>query len=388
MRTRVEAALRPLVRWLPPLWRVRLRRWWYAGRTSGAPADRDYVGRVRQEVTRFAKQEIVNDLPLIFHYWSNRYLRPLQERFGFTCPEDFFARQIQRQITVLGKPVDIISIGAGNADSEICIARLLRERGLPAFTITCLDITDAMLQRGREAAAQAGLLEHFRFVTADFNQWRPATPYDVVIANQSLHHATNLEGLYAAIHEAIGPTGIFVTSDMIGRNGHQRWPEALQIVREFWRELPKSYRYNLQLHRRETTFKDWDCSLEGFEGVRAQDILPLALQTFGFEFFLAYGNVIDPFIDRGFGPHFDPDSEWDRAFVDRVHARDEAEILSGAITPTHMLAVMRQDRSVIPEVWCHLTPQFCVRTPGPHHAAPRAARAPSRSPRDDAPLSR
>lgn len=362
MRSRLEAALRPAARLLPPFWRVHLRRWWYAGRSPGSSAAGEYENRVRQEVTRFAAEEVINDLPSIFDYWSNTYLRPVLESFGYSYPEDFFAQQIQRQVAALSRHVQVISIGAGNGDGEVQVAKLLRERGVTAFTITCLDITDAMLQRGSQLAEREGLRDHFRFVNADFNHWQPAQSYDVVLANQSLHHVTNLEGLFDAIHEAIGDSGLFVTSDMIGRNGHQRWPEALAIVREFWRELPQSYRYNVQLRRMDRTFQDWDCSLEGFEGIRAQDILPLALERFGFDFFLAYGNVIDPFIDRGFGPHFDAEKAWDRDFIDRVHARDERELLAGTIKPTHMLAVMRRDRSVETVVRGEMTPHFCVRS--------------------------
>lgn len=321
----------------------------------------DYEGRIQHEISRFAAEEVINDLPQIFHYWSNTYLRPKLEAFGFSCPEDFFAQQIERQHAALGRPVTVVSIGAGNCDGEVAIAKRLIGRGVTTFTISCLDIADAMLERGRKLAATHGLSDHFRFVRADFNRWKPAQGYDVVMANQSLHHVNNLEGLFDAIYQAIGPTGKFVTSDMIGRNGHMRWPEALSIVREFWKELPDSHRYNVQIRRREKTFKDWNCSVEGFEGIRAQDILPLALQRFGFDFFLGYGNLIDPFVDRGFGPHFDPEKEWDRTFIDRVHARDEAEMLGGTIKPTHMLAVMRQDKATQTEVWRHLTPQFCVR---------------------------
>lgn len=360
MNHRLKAVLRPIVRLLPPIWRVHLRRWWNTGRKPGVSLP-DYEGRIQQEVSRFAGEEVINDLPKIFHYWSNTYLRPKLEAFGFSYPEDFFARQIERQHAALGRPVTVVSIGAGNCDCEVTIAKLLIERGVTQFTISCLDITDAMLERGRELAAANELSAHFSFVQADFNRWEPTQGYDVVMANQSLHHVTNLEGLFDAIYQAIGPTGIFITSDMIGRNGHMRWPEALSIVREFWKELPDSYRYNVQIRRREKAFKDWDCSMEGFEGIRAQDILPLALQRFGFDFFLGYGNLIDPFIDRGFGPHFDPEKEWDRTFIDRVHARDEAEMLAGTIKPTHVLAVMRQDKTAQPQVWRHLTPEFCVR---------------------------
>ena len=82
---------------------------------------------------------------------------------------------------------------------------------------------------------------------------------------------------------------------------------------------------------------------------------------FGFETFLAFGNLIDPFIDRGFGPHFDAQSERDRGFIDRVHARDEAELQAGTITPTHMLAVLTTDRAVACRHRANLTPAFCIR---------------------------
>ena len=48
----------------------------------------------------------------------------------------------------------------------------------------------------------------------------------------------------------------------------------------------------------EEQYENWDCSEEGFEGIRAQDILKLLNKNFYFKKFLAYGNLIDIFIDR------------------------------------------------------------------------------------------
>ena len=148
------------------------------------------------------------------------------------------------------------------------------------------------------------------------------------------------------------PTG------MSGREG----PQAA-IVREFWRELPREYRYNHQLARQEDEFLDWDCAQEGFEGIRAQDILPLLVERFGFDLFAPFANVIDPFIDRGFGHNFDAGADWDRAFIDRVHARDEAEIRRGAITPTHLFAVMCVGRPGEGLRLDGLEPRACIRRP-------------------------
>ncbi|HEX6833456.1 MAG TPA: class I SAM-dependent methyltransferase [Rudaea sp.] len=318
-----------------------LRRWFGREEAEIEVDDGDYARRIAQEQTIFAQQEEVNDLPAIFHYWSDKYLRPKLEEFGFSNPDQFFAHFIEQAYRdAQGKPVRVASLGCGNCDTEVRVSRLLKERGCD-FVIECIDINRTMLDRGLAHAAAEGVSDHIRAVIGDFNDWRPAERYDVIMANQSLHHVVALEKLFQAIERALMPQGRFVTSDMIGRNGHMRWPEALAVVREFWSELPARCRYNVQLRRQEDEFLDWDCSVEGFEGIRAQDILPLLVARFDFEFFLGFGNIIDPFIDRAFGPHFDAQSESDRQFIDRVHARDEAEMAAGRVKPTHMMAVLR-----------------------------------------------
>jgi SAM-dependent methyltransferase len=323
----------------------------------------DYDARAAEETERFERELVVHDLPAIYHYWSNKYLRPMVEQeFGFSHPEAFFAKHLvdanaRKQHTT----ARFLSIGAGNCDTEIAVARLLREAGVTNFTLDCLDLTPAMLERGRQAAAEARLEGNLRFIPGDFNTWRAEGGYDAIMAHQSLHHVVALEHLFDAIHAGLTDNGLFLASDMIGRNGHQFWPEALAIVQDYWSELPPWYRFNVMLRRDEPVYLNWDCSVEGFEGVRAQDILPLLIEHFGFEVFVAFGNVIDAFIGRCFGPHFDANRDWDRSFIDRVHLRDEAEILSGSIKPTHLMAVMRRDPSVQPRVWKHLTPDFCVR---------------------------
>ena len=181
---------------------------------------------------------------------------------------------------------------------------------------------------------------HLEFITADLNSWEPVAKYDAIIANQSLHHMLNLEDLFEGIRRALEPEAPFVISDMIGRNGHLRWPEARAIVDEFWRRLPPSYRFNRALRRFEERFEDSDCSGEGFEGIRSQDILPLLKRMFHFEYFFGFANVIDPFVDRAFGYDFDANEPWVRRLIDEIHARDEAEQLAGKITSTHMLAIV------------------------------------------------
>jgi SAM-dependent methyltransferase len=256
-----------------------------------------------------------------------------------------------------------VSLGAGNCDAEIRVAQRIRELGLEDFTIECIDINEAMLARGAASAAAEGVAAHIVPLRADFNEWSPKREYAGVMANQSLHHMVELEKVFDAVKAALMPRALFVVSDMIGRNGHLRWPEALTAVHRFWQELPNAYRYNQQLQRAEPLYENWDCSSESFEGIRAQDILPLLLERFHFEVFIAFANVVDVFIDRGFGHNFDPGGDWDRAFVDRVHAFDEAGFQNRTLTPTHLIGALSQEPPLEEHRSRGLDPTECVHPP-------------------------
>lgn len=311
-----------------------------------------YVDRLEQEKNRFDAELCVHDLPEIFHYWSNKYLRPVVQALGYEGIEDFFAREIAKLRPDDGRVIRIASVGCGDCAVEIGVATRLDALGVDNFHFTCLDISDAALARGRNVLKDTPLGARFKTLVHDFNQGLVPGQFDVVMANQSLHHVVGLERLFASIRSQLTADGCFLVSDIIGRNGHQRWPEAKALVDQLWQELPDRYRYNCLLKRQEQQFIDWDCSQEGFEGIRAQEVLPLLLDHFSPNVFMAWANIIDVFIDRAFGHHFRERSEWDLQFIDRVQDLDQRAIASGKLKPTHLLASFQ------------VRPCVCVHAPG------------------------
>ncbi len=322
----------------------------------------DYELCIAAEKEKYENCTDVHRLPEIFHYWSHRHVRPKLLPFGFASPNDMFGKYAQEKFAhAPDRATRLLSLGSGNCDLEISLAVQMRERGYNGFILDCCDLNPAMLERGRIAAHEAGVADRLTFTAGDLNAWNPVNDYDVILANQSLHHILKLERLFDGIKSSLRPDGWFIISDMIGRNGHQRWPEALAVVQEFWRRLPPSYKFNRITNHYEEEYGDWDCSVEGFEGVRSQDILPLLLEQFHFKFFLPFANIVDPFVDRAFGHNFDADASWDRNFIDRVQRRDDEELASGRLKPTHMLAVVVKDPGIRPFYPGHLSPEFCVR---------------------------
>ncbi len=332
-----------------------------------------YAQRIGNELHIFNSQANIHDLPAIASYWSRKFLSPLLFEHGFKEVEQFFAKFLHQAAAAVGRRRPLFaSLGAGDCDIEVRTAKILKKRGLDEFTIECLELNTQLLDRGRASAREAGIEQHLAFVEADFNSWTADKQYTAIVASHSLHHMVELEHVFDEVRRALHPAGYFVAADMIGRNGHMRWPEALGEMRPFWYELPLEYRWNHQMSRLEEEYINHDCSTQGFEGIRAQDILPLLVERFDFKLFVALSNLMDIFVDRGFGPNFNKDGEWDRDFIDRVHACDEQAILSGRLTPTHMYAVMTPGPSGDHFYSRGLTPQRCLRVERP--AAHRQAR--------------
>ncbi|HJR77977.1 MAG TPA: class I SAM-dependent methyltransferase [Nitrospiraceae bacterium] len=325
-------------------------------------AERQYVSRLGREIANFKTVTNVHDLPAIFHYWAHNFLQPKCEVMGIQDLTEFFVGYAR--VACRADPTRtcyVASLGAGNCETEVAIAEHLLANHMTNFVLDCIDLNPHMLARGRDLAAARGVAQHLRFVDSDIKGWSIDREYAVVMANQSLHHFQELELLFRKTQRALGDEGLFVVSDVIGRNGHMRWPEALEVVHRIWKTMPERYKYNHLLRRHERMYDNWDCSVGGFEGIRAQDILPLLVKHFHFELFLAYGNIIDIFIDRAFGHNFDVACEEDRRFIDMVGRLDDDLIDRGVVKPTHLFAVMRNRASCETRVYRHWTQEFCLR---------------------------
>ena len=146
-----------------------------------------------------------------------------------------------------------------------------------------------------------------------------------------------------------------------------RWPEALELIQGIWKFIPDHYKTNHQLKRVEQQYQNWDCSKKGFEGIRAQDILPLLVKKFSFRSFLGFGNLPDIFIERGFGHNLSVDNPHDTGFIDFLEDLNTLLIDLGYLKPTMIRAAMMRYRSNAPAARCHRhwTPEFCVRVANP-----------------------
>jgi ubiquinone/menaquinone biosynthesis C-methylase UbiE len=324
-----------------------------------------YAQKLEQQKQQYQAGEEIHDLPDIFHYWSNKYLLPkLVNVFGCTQISDFYVNAFADLFAGGNEQVRLVSIGSGDSDLEVKICKSLLSRGSAGFSMKCLDVNDRLIEEARKRIAEQNLGSHMTAEYFDINRQTLDLRISGFMANHSLHHVLELEKLFEMIDRCLIQNGRFVSNDMIGRNGHMRWPETLAFVEAFWSVLPDQKKYHHQLKQHHKRFVNFDCSMEGFEGVRAQDILPLLRKDFSFASFLAFGGLPDIFVDRGYGPNFSAKDPFDIAFIDSVEATNEGLLSLGLIKPTAMFADMRKG-GVAREtrVHGHLTPEFCTRVP-------------------------
>lgn len=323
-----------------------------------------YEKRIEEELRIFNKTKNVHDLPEIFHYWSNKYLKPKINALGIEDIVSLFSDKV-RELSKTSDVVHVASLGAGDCEFEFSIVKRLIEQNVLNINFCCYEINNELLQKAKIKSQSNGFANYMDFQCCDINNIKFDKQYEIFMANHSLHHFTNLEYIFETIKLNMQQNGYFIVNDMIGRNGHMRWPEAYDYVQNLWTLLPDSYKWNNQLNRFEKEYENWDCSKSCFEGIRAQDILPLLIKNFDFELFYAFGNVIDIFVDRGFGPNFDPANSFDRAFIDFAAELDERLIRERIVKPTHLIAQMKLNlnENEKMKIIGNLSPEKSVRLP-------------------------
>jgi len=298
----------------------------------------DYDERVRSEIRTYKEIAQVSVLPRSHHYVAGHYLSNLLlEKLGVPCFEDLIALHLD--ILKKGKnegDIEVLSLGSGNCDFELGLAS---QKKLTC-RFTCYEINPYMLDRALSDAKAKQLEDRFIFVEADINKLRLEKKYDLVIANHSLHHFLELEHIFDEVNRCMDESSFFLISDMIGRNGHMFWDQSLDLCNRFWALLPQEFKHNHLLKEYFPLRVQFDCSTDGFEGIRAQDILPLLDARFDFKDFATFFSIANKFIDRDFGPNFDPENAMHKALLDMVWHFDDYCLKNKILKPTQIIGSM------------------------------------------------
>lgn len=236
-----------------------------------------------------------------------------------------------------GRVERALVLGCGSGWLE----RALSERGRFGQILAC-DVAPATVERARREAEKAGL-SNIEYRVLDLENAPLEGPYEAIIANDVLHHITDLEGIYARIHAALAPGGKFVFNEYVGPNRFQYSEERMHLINRYFRLLPDELRRAFpsgdMLWRRERLAPERVIADDPTEAVRSEDVLPVARQAFHVEREYPYGGgLLNPLL-FGIIPNFRDDVP---AHVDLLEALCQAEERlggSGAIEPDFQVFV-------------------------------------------------
>ena len=328
--------------------------------TSG---ETDYEARKRQQIAQYGNNHLRFFPPKAHAIWMQEYMwAKVREVFGAHSVAQFYGGPLKDRTRVR-----VLSVGSGDGQVEVAIVRHLLDQGVRDVSMTVTELSPIRQARTRALVEREGLGERFRYEIVDFNEAFVEGTFDLVFAHHVLHHIVELELLYANIHAALADDGYFSSVDMIGRNGHQRWPEALKYTEMAWAFVPDHWKHNFQFNAFHERYLDHDCAVSGFEGVRAQDVLPLLLERFDFSGFVAGGGFHDVMIDRGYGQSIDVNKPGEAALVRFLSEMNEMLLETGRVKPTMMFAQMRKKGAMegrAAAVHGNMTPEFAVRPTG------------------------
>lgn len=190
------------------------------------------------------------------------------------------------------RSMSALSLGSGTGAREIALART----GLFA-RVDGVDASKARIAYARERANEAGVGGIVRYVAGDAARVDLAPGgYDMVIAEQFLHHVSPLEPMLSRIRELLGRGGFFVFNEFVGPSRFQ-WTDAqLEAVNAFLAGLPPRYRVRWRsgtLKRR--VYRPGKLAVRLYDPTEAAEssrIVPLVRETFDVIEIKGYGGAV------------------------------------------------------------------------------------------------
>jgi ubiquinone/menaquinone biosynthesis C-methylase UbiE len=175
----------------------------------------------------------------------------------------------------------------------------------------------------------------------------PENKYQLIYMSQSIHHVENLENLFNQINKALQPGGIFYGSDYIGPTRMQWSEKQLDIMNEILAILPERYLRHSQ-HNYEVKARINRIPIETFlrvdpsEGVRSEEILPLAQKILDVIDIRPMGGTINYELLRGRIHNFDDQSDTDNTILRLICLLEKIMIREGVLESDFVRFVARK----------------------------------------------
>jgi len=167
----------------------------------------------------------------------------------------------------------VLSLGCGTGLLERKIARQL-----DCELIKAVDFSELSIQEARNLAELENLSFLIEYEVENLNTIiLPTQAYDLIVAEESIHHVENLEHLYTQVQKALKPDGLFIQNEFTGPDRFQWTDEQLEEINKILDTLAPQYKIKDSYERPRLVDM---LANDPSEAVRSSEIIPLTYSYF------------------------------------------------------------------------------------------------------------
>lgn len=224
-----------------------------------------------------------------------------------------------------------LSLGCGAAGQEIAASKWNFFAKMLA-----LDGSPRSLELARQSARDQGV-NNIQFEKADVERIAlPASEFDVVFLNMSLHHVRELRRLLDQVRRSLKPEGILLINEFIGPRQFQFPDRQLQIVADLLSALPADWRRDsatgmLKTHYIRMPVEHWN-AVDPSESIRSDQIVAEVTRQFQIIERRDYGGTILNLLLEHIVHNFDATDNKDVGVIRLLAKFEEILIAEGVLT--------------------------------------------------------
>jgi ubiquinone/menaquinone biosynthesis C-methylase UbiE len=273
------------------------------------------------------------DIPQVMERW-NRMISgdPATDYFTYFLKRYFTGRSAMMAL----------SLGCGTGHRELDLAGLGRFERIDA-----VDLSEKRITHAKFKAREHGYENLIRYIAGNvFEVDLPDSHYDLVIAEQSLHHFSPLETILRKIAASLKPDGYLLFNEFTGPSRFQWTDRQLEAVNGLLAVMPRRYRVRWRSRSvKRVVHRPGRLGMilyDPSEAVESSRILPLVTELFDVVELKGYGGTVLQLLFNDIAHNFlVKDAETERLL--RIYFDAEDELLrSGRLESDFVVGVCRR----------------------------------------------
>jgi len=269
----------------------------------------------------------------------------VRDRWNYLISGDVevdYYEYVSRKYLCGREPVNALSLACGTGHRELRWVELGKFKRIDAY-----DLSEGRIRYATEKASEKGYGEIIKYRVADvFDIKTRESYYDVVLAEQSLHHFSPLEEILLRMDRFLKANGYFIVNEFVGPTRFQWTDRQLEVVNGLLSVLPAKHRLLWKSSSiKSKVFRPSRLRMilgDPSEAVESSRIMPLLYEIFDVVEVRAYGGSILHLLFDGIAHNFLSEDHETHRFLHLCFQVEDLLLESGDIQSDFVVVVCKK----------------------------------------------